>query len=235
MIGAVVNAASLNSNFMVAPGEIVSLFGSSWGPSMGVNGQFDDTGRLTTSLSGVSVLFDGKPAPLFYAGAGQINAQAPASVASSYSVGVRVQYNGLTSDESQVEVQPASPGIFGSVTSQGRGAAIINADGTINSAANPAVRGSVVSMFATGGGMTVAPVPDGVPEPGAASLSLPVGVAVNGAAARIFYAGSAPSYAGVTQVNLEIPDDLKVRSGLNTLLLSVGAPSNADISGVFVK
>ena len=83
--------------------------------------------------------------------------------------------------------------------------------------------------------MTSAPVPDGAPAPGAASLLLPAGVAVNDATARVLYAGSAPGYVGVTQVNFEVPDDPKVVSGLNTLLLSVGDPSNSDTSGVFVK
>ena len=92
-----------------------------------------------------------------------------------------------------------------------------------------------IREFATAGGTTVAPVPDGVPVTSGTSLLLPADVTVNDAVARVLYAGSAPSYAGITQVNFEIPNDLKVRRGLNTLLLSVGDPSNLDISGVFVK
>ncbi|HEX3746836.1 MAG TPA: hypothetical protein VHW09_23015 [Bryobacteraceae bacterium] len=235
ILESVVNAGSFSSDGTAAPGEIVSLFGLSLGPAAGLTGQFDSTGVITSSLAGVSVLFNGQPAPLFYAGADQINVQVPLETAiDSYAL-VRVLYNGLSSDLAEINIQSASPGIFGSVVSAGRVAAILNADGSVNSAANPAVRGTVVSMYATGGGLTDPVQADGVPPPAAANLLLPAAISIHGIAASVSYAGASPWLVGATQVNFQVPADPQVVSGYNVLTFSVGGPANSDTSGIFVK
>ena len=61
---AVVNAASLAQG-AVAPGELVTIYGSGIGPTAGVAGAFDSTGLLASLLGGTAVRFDGVPAPLF--------------------------------------------------------------------------------------------------------------------------------------------------------------------------
>jgi trimeric autotransporter adhesin len=234
LIGGIVNAASLAGGYL-APGEIVSIFGLSIGPAASAGGAYDESGKLASSVSGVSVLVNGKPAPLYYVSSNQINVQVPPSAVKDLTLDMRVQYGGLTSDASSFTEQPASPGIFGSLDANRRSASLLNADGTINSASNPAVRGSVVSVFATGGGLTDPQDPDGVPAGGAAALVLPSAVSVNNVAADVLYAGAAPSFVGVVQVNFRVPDNPKTVSGYNTLLLSIGGQSNSDTSGFFVK
>jgi uncharacterized protein (TIGR03437 family) len=123
-----------------------------------------------------------------------------------------------------------SPGIF-SVTGDGKGqGAILNANG-LNSGGNPAAKGSIIQIFATGAGMwdnklggdgwivsTLLPYP--VPL-------APVSVTIGGQAAQIMYAGAAPNLvSGALQVNAVVPDG--VASGPQPVVLMVGANSNSS-------
>src|SRR5579862_3215399 len=104
--GGVVNAASFATP--VAPGSLVSIFGSNLAPQTAQASAIP----LPASLAGVSVTFNGLSAPLLYAAAGQINAQIPFEVPSSSSVNVVVNNNGLLSAPQTVDISPYAPGIF---------------------------------------------------------------------------------------------------------------------------
>ena len=88
-------------------------------------------------------------------------------------------------------------------------AAAINEDGTVNSAANPAKKGSVVAMWVTGVWGTATGT-DGAVSPGAADHGC-CGVIVGEfttARAEVLYSGAAPGLVvGVSQVNFRIPPD----------------------------
>jgi uncharacterized protein (TIGR03437 family) len=104
-------------------------------------------------------------------------------------------------------VAASAPGVF-TVDATGTGqAAVVNQDGSVNSAANPAARGSVVSIYATGEGQTSpAGVTGSVTGSNPQSPVLPVTVTIGGVAAAVQYAGSAPNeVAGLLQVNAVVP------------------------------
>jgi uncharacterized protein (TIGR03437 family) len=110
-----------------------------------------------------------------------------------------------------VLVTPAAPGIF----------VVVNQDYTINSAANPAARNSILILYATGEGQTVPPGVNGKiastvwPKP-----VLPVSLTVGGATASLLYAGAAPTYiAGAMQINARLPAGA---TGAAPLVLNVG-------------
>jgi uncharacterized protein (TIGR03437 family) len=85
-------------------------------------------------------------------------------------------------------------------------ATVLNEDGTPNSPANPAARGSVISIFGTGGGQTSPAFADGQIVPGPAVAQRFGTVTIEGASAPVLYAGAAPSLvAGVLQVNAQVP------------------------------
>ena len=63
--GGIVDAADFVGGG-VAPGEIVSIFGTNLGPAEGVQPGFDQTGKLPTSVADVTVFFNDIPAPLFF-------------------------------------------------------------------------------------------------------------------------------------------------------------------------
>src|ERR1035437_7712076 len=86
----VVNAASFKGD-AVAPGEIVTIFGSGFGPATLAVAQYTD-GQLPTSTGETRVLFNGKAAPMIYAAAGQVSAIVPYSA--SGTVQMQVEYQG---------------------------------------------------------------------------------------------------------------------------------------------
>ncbi|MGH9660181.1 MAG: hypothetical protein ACRD96_16650, partial [Bryobacteraceae bacterium] len=207
----------------VAPGEIVTVLGSAMGPPeltpLRVTGQ----GRLDTTLAGARILFNGVPAPLLYVSEQRSSAIVPYDVAGRPSVDVQVEYQGIRSDAVRIPVLANRPGIF-TFDSSGKGqAAIVNEDGSVNSPSNPAPPGSVVAIYATGGGATDPPGVDGVIVGGPLPrLKSRVAVAisnniiaypeVDGGSedyryyAQILYAGGVPgSVAGLVQINARVP------------------------------
>jgi uncharacterized protein (TIGR03437 family) len=190
-IAAILNAAGLRSGtpsyfpvFDVAPGEIISIFGSG----------FDNTTR---------VLFDGTPVTVLYAASGQINAVVPFGVKGP-ATNITLQGAGQTFGPGTMNVLAAVPAIF-TDDSSGKGqAAILNQDGSVNSASNPAARGSVISVFMTGAGRMTPPQADGSLGP----MAPPFPATVLGAGCnlgQVLYSGAAPGLiAGAVQVNVQL-------------------------------
>ena len=115
----VVNAASFSSG-AVAPGSIVSVFGSFLltrpTPSTGT--------PLPTSLSGISIQFQSAngviAAPLFYVSSGQVNIQIPWELAGQTTVVVNPALNGGDGAQQTIKLAPVAPGIF-AMNGQGAG------------------------------------------------------------------------------------------------------------------
>ena len=209
----VVNAASYQSA-AVAPGEILTIYGASAGPANPVNGQLDASGQFPTNLGGVQVLFGSTPAPLLYAGPGQVNAIVPFEVVGEQLTAMQYQYNvpmtGLSfANTVMLPVTSAAPAIF-SLAETGSGpGAILNQDYSVNSASNPAAAGTEIQIFGTGGGGVVGGATDGALAPGAVWLATQPTATIGGVNAQVDYAGSAPGLVnGAIQVNLTIPPGL---------------------------
>ncbi len=229
----VVNAASYQGG-TVAPGEIVTIFGANYGPANLVTYQLDTSGDFPATLAGVQVLFDGVPAPLVYAKAGQVSAVVPFEVSGNQQTAIEYQYNpgsgALVSNTVTVPVAPAVPAIF-SLNESGSGpGAILNQDNSINSASNPASAGQVIQMFGTGGGPVVGGATDGALATGAAWLVTQPTATIGGIQATVDYAGAAPDLVnGAMQVNLTIPAGLA--PGPQPVVLMIGtATSPAGIT-----
>jgi uncharacterized protein (TIGR03437 family) len=230
-IAAAGNAASYDRS-AVSPGEVIAIFGSNLGPASGMGLQLDSFGNVASLLSGTQVQFDGLAAPMVYAGAGQVNVIVPFGLSSTASQ-VQVLYRGQPSDAFPVNVLPATPGIF-TADSSGSGQALAaNQDSTANGSQNPAAAGSVIVLYATGGGQTSPIVPDGsvvsagqLPRP-----VLPVTALIGGQPATVLYAGGSPgTVAGVMQVNVQVPGGLP--AGPVPVTLQVGGQSSQ--SGVTI-
>jgi uncharacterized protein (TIGR03437 family) len=202
--GSITNAASFQPG-SIAPGEIITIFGSHLGPTQLTSFYATDSTHLSKSISGTRVLFNGVPAPMIYASDGQLSAIVPYSVAGSPAVMAQVEYNLVKSDPIQVPVSATAPGLF---MRNGSGAgAILNQDGSLNTPATPAALGSTIVLFGTGEGQTSPLGVDGelatsvFPKPNA-----PVTVTIGGLDARVEYAGAAPfEVAGVIQINVDVP------------------------------
>ena len=156
-IAAIGNVASYDQH-AIAPGEFVVIFGTNLGPKVAAGPQLTADGNfLTQSTGNVRVLFNGLPAPMYYALSGQVSAVVPYEVALSTSAAVQVEVQGVRSDVFMIPVAAAVPAIF-TADQSGKGqGSILNQDTTVNSAANPASGGQVIVIYATGEGQTVPP------------------------------------------------------------------------------
>jgi uncharacterized protein (TIGR03437 family) len=210
--GGVVDAASFAKGQAVAPGSLVSIFGSNLSSALATG----DTLPLSTALNGTSVMFNGILAGLDFVSGGQINAQLPWNVlpqGTSGTINVVVNTSRGSSAPMPVQVAPYSPGIYS--IPPGAGYAIaINADGSIAAPAgaiagfptHPAKVGDALVVYANGLG----PVDIAVAN-GAASLdrlrhtvSTPV-VLIGGKSAQVVFSGLTPQFPGVNQLNVVVP------------------------------
>ena len=233
-LAAVVNDASYDigtpAPISVSPGEIVALFGSNLGPVTGIA----NTQTFGTSLGGVQVMFGDTPAPLIYVSASQINAVVPYATAGS-SVAVTVSYNNATSPALTVPVQAATPGIFSYDRSGSGPGAILNQDYSVNSAARPAAKGSVVAIYCTGAGATVPSSTDGalatLTPPFPSLAAQPVTVTIGGVAADVVYSGAAPgALNGLTQIDAVVPGGLKSGTSVPVVVTIGGVSSQGNLS-----
>ncbi len=204
--GGVVNAASYTGG-AVAPGEIVTVFGVGFGTEKNTRIFFD--GDFTNT------------ATLVYATPAQLSVTIPYGV-NLPSTSMVIESESLRSAPVVLPVVRSAPAIF-TVDASGKGqGAILNENASVNSAANPSAKGSVVVFYGTGGGALTA---ERLPR-----LASPVSVTIGGINAEVLYAGIAPGLVqGAIQVNARIPVDTP--SGSLPVVLQVGdGRSPADVT-----
>ena len=224
----VVNGATFApSPNAIAPGDIVSLFGTGLSPVT----DLASTIPLPTGDQGVSVKVNGIAAPLFSISADQINIQIPFEVAGSNSATVQVTNNGQQSNVVTVPLASGDPGIFMYADAMEQyHAAILHPNGALVTQANPAARGETVLVFATGLGVLNPAVGTGRANPGPPPVTSPdkfVNVLFDGeSAAAIPFAGGAPGFVGLNQINAQIPFDATTGSEVTVQIESSWGFSN---------
>ena len=219
----VVNAASFHPGG--APRAVMTIFGTNL-----ADGVYQATTYpLATQLGPTSVTVNGSLVPLFYVSPTQINFQVPSGTPpTSVQVGV---INGFsrtrTAQEQTANLAPVDPGLF---INPGNRAAALNQDLSPHTAATPVPAGGYIFLFTTGGGAISPPLQDGTAAPGSplSLLSGNVQVSIGGKPAQVTYAGVAPGFAGLSQINAIIPDGLA--AGDQPVFVSVnGVASNTGL------
>ena len=138
---------------VVAPGEIVTFWGTGIGPGTASAAQIDESGFISTVTGGTQVFFDGLPSPMIYASSGQTSAVAPYALEGRASTEMQVAHNGILSPPVTLPVVPSVPAIFTLDSSgQGQAVAVNYSNGQLNSASNPARKGEYVILYITGDG-----------------------------------------------------------------------------------
>lgn len=222
--GGVLNAASYALSAPLAPGAMISIFGSNLANGLTrVN-----TLPLPDQASGTLVIIGGEPAPLLYAFSGQINAIVPFGLPVNTNTQVIVRQGNAYTAPLAITLAPANPGIFtvsGSGTGQG---IIIRPDGNIARPGTPAQDGDELVIYAAGLGQT-----NPQATAGDASTSTPLEYAagtatltIGGQNARVDFAGLAPGFAGLYQINAAVPSGVHGDS-LPVVLSVAGQPSPA--------
>ncbi len=226
----VVNAANFSPG-SIAPDSIASVFGT----FVTANGQpaTAPVNLLPTTLNGIRVSLNGTDAPLFYVSNSQINFLAPATTAVGIATVVVTNSDGSTRTGS-VNISAAAPGLF-TADASGRGSAVgfstfdgltrqslTNADGSERAVApGTAVNPNYLELFGTGLRRAMASNPtdtNGVAEA--------VTATIQGVPVTVAYAGVAPGWMGLDQLNLAIPPELAGLGQLNVRVVVNGQSSN---------
>jgi uncharacterized protein (TIGR03437 family) len=175
----------------------------------------------------VTLTVNGLPAPLFYAGPNQVNFQIPFEVPLG-TAQASLSLGGAPLGSEVMAVKKTAPGIF---LLAGGHAAARNLDQSVNSPAQPAAPGSAISVYLTGLGPVDPPVATGAAAPinQLSNVTSSVTATIAGQPATVLFAGLAPGYAGLCQVNIAIPQMAPGEYALQIFAASV-ASNSATIS-----
>jgi uncharacterized protein (TIGR03437 family) len=205
------SAASSVFPLSIAPGMIVAVYGNGLAAEIAKAGVIP----LPLQLSDAQVLLGGTAMPLYYASPSQINVLIPESASGLVQLGVQ---NGSGSHTINVVVEAAAPSIFTQNQSgTGAAAALHAGSSTVVTPGSPVHAGDYVELFLTGLGATTT-----LNRLDYANQQPTVTIA--GQDCRVTYAGRAPGYLGLDQINCVVPmglagDDaatLSVTSGART-------------------
>jgi uncharacterized protein (TIGR03437 family) len=217
--GGVVDAASFARSASPAGGQYVSIFGAQLSDSL----QQASSLPLPSSLGDLSFVIGGKPVPLNFATATQVNAILPYGLLVGSTTQMVAIRGTRLSTPVPVPITAGEPGVFtpsGAPGSQGH--IYINAV-TLADAKNPAKAGDVLVIYCTGLGEVTPAVDAGVAVPTDAlrNTKNTVLVTIGGVAAKLLFAGLTPSFAGLYQINLTVPPGVTPGSAV-PLIVQIG-------------
>jgi uncharacterized protein (TIGR03437 family) len=159
----------------------------------------------------------------------QVNLQIPWESAGQTQASIVTTVNGVISNSWIVPLTTFAPGIFSTnATGAGQGAILIATTAELAAPGTPASRGGYVSIFCTGLG----PVTH-QPATGSAALVTPLSytltaptVTIGGVPALVSYAGLAPDFAGLYQVNAIVPSGISPGNTVPVVISIGGIASN---------
>ena len=204
----IANSAA-NVTGLYAPNTFVTIYGLNLAYTTRALAASDIAGgTLPTVLgtTGVRVLINNIPANIYYVSPTQVNLLIPTSLVPG-PVMLQLVVDSLAGPAIPILLQSAAPSLF-----QWDAATVlaVHLDGSTITAASPAQPGEVVVLFASGLGPTnPAAIPNQIPQQ-AASVT-PISsftMLINGVAVspqQILYAGVVPTFAGLFQINVQLP------------------------------
>lgn len=191
-----------------APGELVTLYGT-----FGVSSKTASASPIPTTLGGVQVFVNGQAAPVYQVSQSQISVLIPYEITGDYFATFQVVVNGSKSNVVTVYADNSAPGIY-TLTESGIGAgAILHSDFSEVNDNSPAKAGETVIMFMNGLGAVTPQVADGAAAPNsplsnsleAADIEVLLDDGMEIQQAQVLFAGLAPGFAGLYQVNFTVP------------------------------
>ncbi len=218
----------------LAAAGITSIFGTNFASG---NNQATAV-PLPTTLGGVTVKLNGIAAPLFFVGAGQINFQMPWELLGQTTATLTVTNAAGTSTPLIISLSGVAPGIFSLDSSgKGQGAIQLANTGTFaapagsipGASAQPVSRGNYVTIYCSGLGAVSNQPATGVAAAGGNALSNATGnvtVMIGGQDAPVNFAGLAPGFVGLYQVNAQVASSATPGNAVPVMVTVNGTASN---------
>jgi len=221
----------------IASNAYISIYGADLAP-ITRNWDFSDfTGgtSLPTSLNGVSVTVDGKPAFVYYISPKQIDVLTPVDTATG-PVAVVVTDNGLVAASVSATMAAYSPAFFLlkdnlSVAAVHSSGALVGATTLYAGDSTPATPGETITIFGTGFGPTNPAFTNGTVVAAPLTVATAPTVTIGGVTATVSYAGLVS--AGVYQLNVIVPAG--AAAGNAAIVATVGGVSSSPTAIVTVN
>jgi uncharacterized protein (TIGR03437 family) len=234
--GGVVNGASFTAGAAVAAGSIVSVFGEDLAPEIEEAAELP----LPTTLNGSTLRFNNAlAAPQYYQSPGQMNVQVPWELAGQAAATLQAEAAGESSEEIAVSLTDYSPGLFiKGEPGSAQGAILIFDSGGLLAAVENAIlgvpsrpvrRGEYLEVYATGLGPVTNRPATGAPASDtniSHATTLPAAT-IGGEAATVIFAGLAPGFVGLYQINMEVPQAAPSGGAVELQVRIGGVDSNA--------
>lgn len=225
----IVNSADYQTG-PLAPNTIGTLFGKTLAYATRALTGEDITGGILPSVlpgTGLRILIGGLAANIFYVSPNQINFLVPSNLKPGRT-DFQVVLNGITGPLLPLDLAVAAPALF---QLDAQTAIATRPDGSLITTVAPSHAGDLIILYATGLGDTVPPISYSRLATRAALLKgladfkvLLDGVPLD--AGLILYAGVAPGFAGLYQINLQLPSNVDatpdIQIGLGTALSPAG-------------
>lgn len=199
----IVNAAS-SAPFTarIAPGEFLTLYGSNLAASLTIAPQVP----FPTTVGNVQVMVNNVAAPIYYVSPTQVSVIVPYGVTGSIAQ-FQVSNNGTLSNAVTMAIGTTAPGVFTVPPGGLSYGAILHADYSLVTKQSPAQIGETVQVYLTGLGAVTPSVSDGAAAPSGSLVKTTntITADISGTTATVTFAGLAPGFAGLYQVNVTIP------------------------------
>ena len=230
-VGGTIDNASFAVNTPVAPGSLVSIFGT----GLAGDAAMAAGPSLPLALGTTSLELGGVPVPLIHAFPTQVDAQVPWELAGQTAAPLTIVTDDLSGNTVSVLLAEYSPGIYTATgTGTGQGAILIDGTATLAAPASgpitgqPATPGTFIDIFATGLGPVTNQPASGAPAPAnpLARTTATVTVTIGGVTATPSFAGLAPGWVGLYQVNVQVPANAPVGDAVPVALSVGGVASN---------
>ncbi len=221
----VVNRAS--GSRLISPGSLVNIRGF----NLALDAQAS-AAPLPRSLGGICVTANEVTIPLISTSPTEIQAQLPPELPPGrVTLTVRSTRLGVISAGVQVQVTATGPGVFSMDIGDGQQRALLfhAVDGALVIPVYPADRDEVLVLYTTGLGPADPVVPAGQINPGdpLSPTTGSISVTIGGQAYPVIWAGLAPGFVGVYQINLYVPGDRVTGDNL-PVVVTAGSTSNSS-------